>query len=332
MALVTYDGTFGSVRTVDLTGTNDMTLVWDLRDNNSGRTTSETFLSYGNFGAAGTRNFAWQGLSGNRWELAAYASGFGYVFHPFTPPAADGLIHRYALVLRMAGGAQTWKVWRDGAPLAIGGAQYSGATNLGGGGFVPTPSSVYVARNAGGGAFAKITADEPVFYPYAMTDAAAAAASTAGASATLTATLAPLSADLSGSSSLPPAISGTLDAILPALSADLSGASSAAVISGDLDATLPALSADLGGTVETYTTSTALGATLPALTAAFVADMPDVKQAVTVTVNRANGRTRMCEWSVEVEPPVTTPTRDRGHDYANATSIFGNTLDDGRPT
>lgn len=55
-------------------------------------------------------------------------------------------------------------------------------------------------------------------------------------------------------------------------------------------------------------------------------------ESSTDAVDRSNGRTRVCEWTVDVEPPVAEPTRTRGHDYAITGSMAGVTFDDGRPT
>lgn len=184
----------------------------------------------------------------------------------------------------------------------------------------------------------------------------------------LAATLPVVEASLSGTYQAPPA--GILAATLPALAVDLSGtytAPAGAAPLGNLDATLPRLTATLAGTytapVEVIPTGT-LDVTLPALTAALSGAYiePTLEEATTDRVDRSNGRTRVLEWTVEVELPLVdddgyliredgtpildgngdpvpappgyggTPTRTRGHDYAIAATTPPPTLVDGRPT
>lgn len=184
----------------------------------------------------------------------------------------------------------------------------------------------------------------------------------------LAATLPAVGASLSGTYQAPPV--GDLAATLPALTVDLAGtytAPAGAAPLGTLDAILPGLTATLAGTytapVETVPTGT-LAATLPALTAALTGSYvePTLEEATTDRVNRSNGRTRVMEWTVEVELPLVdddgyliredgtpildgngdpvpappgyggTPTRTRGHDYAIAATTPPPTLVDGRPT
>lgn len=149
---------------------------------------------------------------------------------------------------------------------------------------------------------------------------------------TLGGTLSALIGEASGTVTAPP-VTGTLAGTLSALTGSFAGGTSAATIPGVLQGTLPALVGTFAGTLPTPSAieGTLVG-TLPNLAGSFTGNQPNVEQATTVTVNRANGRTRGMTWHVEIDPPVTTPARDRGHDYAIAASIFGNTLEDGRPT
>lgn len=141
-----------------------------------------------------------------------------------------------------------------------------------------------------------------------------------------------------GAVAAPSSTTGTLSGSLGPLAGAFGGTVTAPVaVTGALSGNLPSLTAGLSGTTgEVLPVTAALSGALPQMRGEFAGTVVDANSevgAATQTTNRTYGRTRVCEWTVEIEPPVAEPKRDRGHDYVISTSISGtDAFIDGRPT